>query len=46
MPGMLDVVCCQEVFTYAGEVTVESTALVFAKKEPLGYVSDYASGCP
>ena len=25
----------------AGEVTVESTALVFAEKEPLGYVSDH-----
>src|SRR5258708_1966643 len=25
----------------AGEVTVESTALVFAGKEPLGYVSDH-----
>lgn len=34
-------VCCQEVFTYAGEVTVESAALVFAEKEPLGYVSDH-----
>lgn len=25
----------------AGEVTVESAALVFAGKEPLGYVSDH-----
>jgi hypothetical protein len=39
--GDADVVCCQEVFTYAGEVTVESAALVFAEKEPLGYVSDH-----
>jgi hypothetical protein len=32
-----------------GEVKVESAALVFAEKEPLGYVSDTsdcASGCP
>ncbi len=25
----------------AGEVTAESAALVFAEKEPLGYVSDH-----
>jgi sphingomyelin phosphodiesterase 2 len=32
---------CIDFILAAGEVTVESTALVFAEKEPLGYVSDH-----
>jgi hypothetical protein len=32
---------CIDFILTAGEVTVESTALVFAEKEPLGYVSDH-----
>ena len=32
---------CIDFILTAGEVTVESAALVFAEKEPLGYVSDH-----
>ncbi len=32
---------CIDFILTAGEVTAESTALVFAEKEPLGYVSDH-----
>ena len=32
---------CIDFILTAGEVTVESTALAFAEKEPLGYVSDH-----
>jgi hypothetical protein len=32
---------CIDFILTAGEVTVESTGLVFAQKEPLGYVSDH-----
>ena len=32
---------CIDLILTAGEVTVESAALVFAEKEPLGYVSDH-----
>ncbi len=32
---------CIDFILTAGEVKVESTALVFAEKEPLGYVSDH-----
>ena len=32
---------CIDFILTAGEVTVESNALVFAEKEPLGYVSDH-----
>ena len=32
---------CIDFILTAGEVKVETTALVFAEKEPLGYVSDH-----
>jgi sphingomyelin phosphodiesterase 2 len=32
---------CIDFILTAGEVTVESSALVFAEKEPFGYVSDH-----
>jgi endonuclease/exonuclease/phosphatase family metal-dependent hydrolase len=32
---------CIDFILTAGEVTAESAALVFAEKEPLGYVSDH-----
>ena len=32
---------CIDFILTAGEVKVEATALVFAEKEPLGYVSDH-----
>ena len=32
---------CIDFILTAGEVTVEGAALVFAEKEPLGYVSDH-----
>jgi hypothetical protein len=36
---------CIDFILTAGEVTAESAALVFAEKEPLGYVSDHIGLC-
>ena len=36
---------CIDFILTAGEIKVETAALVFAEKEPLGYVSDHVGLC-